>query len=388
MVGKWENAFAELKEFVNQHPAIEVEPNIVSIPANVRPEFYRLFDAVRVRFVKEYNEKKLQKTYKLALLWKNVGILSIGSTEVGPIEVDEDVKWILANPDDGLIRFIFDPLFDLLKGKINSEGFKTAAAAALEGAFDKFIREIYKYWVVLAITKIISADKLYKIPETELDRDPYAHMETLASIEGIVEKCPVPVETKEVSFKHRLKFAFLQPALLVHSAGLGRFVAFVPDYEFNESRWDSRSLASDRQWYTMKDIVARFGKGDLWPDLAIYLSDSEKNLSLAADHTTMGQPDIIIEIRPFEDWYDKEGLESVKRHYEVLQPKLGSYIVCLEAAPDELLNRFKSERSYVSEQAGEKSIDHSININLIQAGYDSNKLQPIAVALGAADPTV
>ena len=48
----WQAKFEELTRFVAEHPSIVIKPEMSSIPSEVRPEFYVLFDAVRENFRK------------------------------------------------------------------------------------------------------------------------------------------------------------------------------------------------------------------------------------------------------------------------------------------------------------------------------------------------
>jgi hypothetical protein len=61
MSSNWKKAYQELKEYILANPSISIEKTSVSIPSDVRPGFYRLFDKVRVSFL----ENKCQ----LSLNW-------------------------------------------------------------------------------------------------------------------------------------------------------------------------------------------------------------------------------------------------------------------------------------------------------------------------------
>ena len=52
MSNGWHKAYSELKEYVAQNPKIKISQKIVVLPGDVRPEFYQLFDKVRVAFLK------------------------------------------------------------------------------------------------------------------------------------------------------------------------------------------------------------------------------------------------------------------------------------------------------------------------------------------------
>jgi len=53
MSEKWLQKYSELTEFVKRHSEIVIKSDSVSIPANIRPDFYKLFDSVRLAFLEE-----------------------------------------------------------------------------------------------------------------------------------------------------------------------------------------------------------------------------------------------------------------------------------------------------------------------------------------------
>lgn len=400
MPNTWHEAYKDLKKYISSNPGIEIGPGVVCLPSDIRPEFYRIFDNVRVTYIEDNYPHMLEEGRILVERWNEAKRSAMEALKLQSIETDADINWFLLDPKDGLMRFLFDPLFDLIKGKSDEGSFENQARVALTGAFNKFFSEGYKYWTILSLLKLLSADQVYTVPDTELDKDPYAHMETLAQIDGLEEKAPDPRERTSISFQHKLKFSFLEPSFIVHSASLNSFVAFVPDYEYNESRWQSQRLSPAREWYKMSQIQADYGNGDLWPDIGIYVNDNVKELSVAGDHVWMGQPDIIIETKVHKDWVENRGIETVKRHYNVLKPKIGSYVVCLEPVPVAAAGELEAQPGLMTVPAEQVAVDGGnlsqpstvragyetsaepqINIHVLDAGYDVNKLLPVTEAL-------
>jgi hypothetical protein len=44
----WQKAYSELKEYTAKNPQIDIGMNVIAIPGDVRPGFYRLFDTCGV----------------------------------------------------------------------------------------------------------------------------------------------------------------------------------------------------------------------------------------------------------------------------------------------------------------------------------------------------
>ncbi|MDO8716517.1 MAG: hypothetical protein Q7J73_06895 [Dehalococcoidales bacterium] len=400
MSRNWQKAYDELKDYINKNPGIEIGANIICIPSDVRPEFYRLFGRVSLGFIKDNLPGILEKGYVLSKRWNEVSQAAVDSLKLESIDMDADTRWFLLDPNDGLTRILFDPLFDVLKGKKDLTAFEQTAASTLQDGFSKYLREGYQSWTVMSLLKLLSTDKVYYVEPADIDADASSHVET-AAVEGLEESVPDATETNKISFKHSLKYSFLVPNIIGHSASLNLFAAFVPDFDYSESKWRARRVNADRKWYEISDIKREFGRGKLWPDLAIYIGEHWKDLVVAADYSRMAQPDIIVEFRIDKDWYEKEGLETVKRHNNILKPKLGSFVVCIEPVSEAALKELEEKPALQPVAAGtapeamvgpvaqpvpmgaanEAVIEPPLNIHLLSVEYDVTKLEPIIEAI-------
>ena len=400
MSNNWQKAYDELKDYINNNPSIEIGTNIICIPSDVRPEFYRLFDRVRLGFIKDNLPGILEKGYVLSKRWNEVSEAAVDSLKLESIDMDADPRWFLLDPDDGLTRILFDQLFDVLKGKKDLTAFEQTAVSALQDGFSKYFREGYQLWTVMSLLKLLSTDKVYYVKPADIDADASSHVEA-AAVEGLEESVPDATETNKISFKHSLKFSFLVPSIIGHSTSLNLFMAFVPDFDYSESKWRARRVNADRKWYEMSDIQQEFGRGKLWPDLAVYTGEHKKELTVAADYARVAQPDIIVEFRTDKDWYEREGLETVKRHYDVLKPKLGSFVVCIEPVSEAALKELEEKPALQPVATGtapeatlvaapqpvdmgaaqETVVKPTRNIHLLSVGYDITKLEPIIEAI-------
>jgi len=117
MSNSWQKAYSGLKEYIAGNPKIEIGKNVIAIPGDVRPEFYRVFDTVRVAFLKEKFQTLLDEAIPLSKNYAEVGQEVTKSLGLADIKVSASLNWFLNDPVNGLIRLLFDPLFNLLKGK-------------------------------------------------------------------------------------------------------------------------------------------------------------------------------------------------------------------------------------------------------------------------------
>jgi hypothetical protein len=378
MPNNWQKAYDELKDYIAKNPGIEIGMNAVCIAGDVRPEFYRLFDTVRTSFIKDNFSALLETSYALSKNWGEVSQAVKESLKLESIDVSIDTGRFLLDSINGLMHGLFDPLFDLLKGEKGLAAFEQTAMRLVEDEFTKYSREAYQLWATASLLKLLSADRVYNVPTSDYETDESMHPDGMGGSRE--EKVPDAVGINKISFAHNVIRTFLVPKIIVHSTRPDLFIAFCPDFIFNEGRWRARMTSPEQEWYRISDIALEFGRGKLWPDLAIYTGTHWNGLVMVADYYQIARPDIIVEFREEKGWYEKEGLELVERHYNVLKPKLGSFVVCREEVPEAALKKLESKPVLQSASGGttvETTAQLALNIHLLSAGYDITKLEPI-----------
>ena len=70
-LNSWCQAFTRLTDFIAEHSEVKIRLDSVSIPENVRPEFYQLFNAVRTAFIEGKHPSLLNKTRTLSQNYLN-----------------------------------------------------------------------------------------------------------------------------------------------------------------------------------------------------------------------------------------------------------------------------------------------------------------------------
>ena len=374
MPDSWRKAYGELKDYITRNPGIEIDRSGVVIADDVRSEFYRLFRIVCVSFGKDKISPLLEKAYVLSKKWGQVSQSVINDLKLESIDVDAGIKWFLLDPDDCLMRELFDTLFNLLKGKSDLAAFEKTGSTILEDKFTRLNREGYQCWAVVSLLKLLSVDKAYHIPRSDLDREPSHHQEELRGTRE--ENPPDAVETKTISFEHNHMFSFLVPKVIIRPTSSEYFAALGYDFDFNEARWRIRKGSPEKEWIGISEIVREYGRDRIWPDMAIYTGTNIKELAVIADYFEMARPDIIVEFRAAKNWYEKEGLEIIRRHNNVLKPRLGSFVVCLEPVPEAAIRELE-DKSAPQLTTGALTTEPVCNIRLLSVGYDGTKLGSI-----------
>src|ERR1035437_619312 len=139
----WMQNFEDLKAFIGQNPGIELSPSTICIPSDVRAEFYRLFDSVRLSIIRDMFPGLLEKGQLLSREWNLTARQAIDSLKIKAIEMDPGTNWFLQDPADGLTRLLFDPVFEVIRGKIDFAVFEQSIPNYLGVGIAKFLHDGY-----------------------------------------------------------------------------------------------------------------------------------------------------------------------------------------------------------------------------------------------------
>ena len=420
MSNTWQKAYSELKEYIAGNPKVEIGKDVIAIPGNVRPEFYRLFDTVREAFLKNKFQTLLDEAAPLSKNYAEVSqevTKSLGLTE---IKVSASLNWFLNSPVNGLIRSLFNPLFDLLKGKIDADTFEHEASINIENSFSKLFKSGYEKWVSLSLINLLAPDKALAVPLQDI----WAVPDEVSISRGISEEpVPEPEATKSLSLEHATEALFIVPDIIVHSAKLGRYVSIRSDLA--ETMWIAKRVSSNKEWYRFPELTGLYTQVAHWADLFIYIDDKPEELALVADYGRFCRPDIIVKCMEQADWYQRGSLERVKLNHDLLKPKLGSYVVSIHTVPEEAFKELMPEPVAdelpaggpapvepeaggvsgemaaeqantgaapegvsgvpVSEQILQEPKKQPLDIHILTVGYDKSQLAPIIEALSPGE---
>jgi len=361
MTNSWRQVFTELTNFIAEHPEIEIEEARVIIPENTRLEFNRLFRAVRAAFINEKfpgflaAAKPLSQSFVKAE--QEVGKL----LDLEGVSIPDRLNWFLRDPVDGLVRELWILLFELLKRRIDIATFEKKGSERIGLIFDLFYEAGYGSWMELSLVDLLESKKLLKVSVLTAGTE-FGHVEGEAVL-LFNRPVPPPQESKQLSFCRGLAHtSFTVPDFIVYSGKVGRYVA--ARAEIRQATWNAANASENREWYPLVNYQAIFEPGYA----LLYVDDGPEEISLVLDVDKVCRPDLIIEFRGQEDWYVKEGLTKVKLRHDILNPKLGTYIVSRQPLP---------------EQASAELVE---GIHILTVDFDTTKLVPIVDALTDLDP--
>lgn len=389
MSNGWREAYNRLTEYVAGNPKIEIGASVVSIPEDVRPEFYRLFNALRKAFMEEKFPALLSEGQALSNSYIKVEEEVTKALGVESISTPSSLHWFLRDPVDGLVRELFDPLFDLLKGKVDIQTFEERASRNIEASFGPLYRSGYEKWVMLSLVKLLEADKAFRVSLPEFSTEE----EGMMGATSTEEEVPAPQESKRLSFDHTREEQFTIPDLIAHSTKIERYVAIRT--QLADALCKAKVVSEKREWYPVSSIKKEYGPVVIWPDMLVNIGDRPEDIALIADTGRISRPDMIIECMEQKDWFKKEGLEKVKLHHDILKPKLGTFVASRELVPNqayqelmpkqvsgdailEAVNKEPEELVLEEEPVPEeKPKKQRAGINILVVGFDQSKLVPI-----------
>jgi hypothetical protein len=335
--GYWKQEYQLLNEFIALHPEIIITTNEVSIPQAFRDEFYRRFDNIRRAVV---NDRYSALPVEIEMLSKNYDrmekeIKNLLSLE--DISMPIDLLTFLLDPKEGLIRSIYNRMFDLLQGKIALDDFETMAPDDLNAAAATLYRLGYERWATLAWIKLLDPDEAFRIDLDEDDK-------------------PILAELKTICFGRQAHHPTIRiPEFVLHSRRIGKYVTF------------KMPLAREIDGYAVQvkpRVRPRNRTGDTSQVLdtrVMFLSilSDPKEIPVVAEifECTRTSPDWLIEFIGCEEFNDPQSLDPVHQHIAAMNPTQGAGLIVVGSSVE-------LEQDKIPE-----------HLHAVAAGFDQSRLE-------------
>jgi len=204
---KWKQLYGELKEYIENNSEIVISPTEISIPQNLRDEFYRRFDALRRAVVEAFAPSLNMDLDQLSENYRRVEQEVVERLKLDRIAVPTDLLSFVHNPKDGLMRILYTRTFDLLQSKIPLEEYEGQCERDLRSVAAELYRLGYEQWLGLSLIKLLDPDEAYLV---DLDED-YK---------------PCLDELKTIAFGRQAHHPTLRiPEFVLHSRKLDRYIA-------------------------------------------------------------------------------------------------------------------------------------------------------------------
>lgn len=350
MANSWNQSYTELKEFICEHPSIEFDKEKISIPAQVRPHFYQLFDKARESFIENYFQGLLEESRILSKHYQDIEQELTTQLALDDIRLDDELQRFLHDPLNQLVRTLPDFLFDLLKGKVSDDDFYQMSAKTLKQSFDNLNNMGYKQWILVSLLKLLHADELFQVDVERASFRDYVANATYT----IHKPSPIPKNVKCISNKYLSEVCFAVPDWIVHSSKINTFVSSISKLP------RPGAIANDRypqrEWRRYSDLNIFDSDMSL-----LYMSSNPKGISLVADQLYICRPDLLLITRTSDKWDDKV-LGDIMVAHQFLNPALGTHIM------------LKTQISFNDDLANQ-------GIHFINIGFDQTRLDSIVDTL-------
>jgi hypothetical protein len=348
----WLAEYSDLRGLISGHPEITIEDEYVCLPDEIRTEFYVKFNAIRSAIIEEQMPAALLQAGVLSSNYLLAESEACAWLQIDEISLPPLLDSFMHHPIEGLRGALYDPLFEFLKGRIDSSALEQIAAQNTKKLFQNIYQKGYEKWVILSLVTTLQADRIYGVEETKVKGEEAAHLMFRRSEDQI----PSPVESRLLKFKDDLPVRLVVPDFIIHSASLNRYISIRS--MLSKPMALTSYKPQERQWLPTNNFTGSWAGMTL-----IYLADSPEELALIADRDEVCQPDLILNCRSSHDWHQGSAWKQIQTLHNFLSPVLGSLIVTSNAMVD--------------------SPEDSDGINLLTVGFDKLKLAPVTQILGS-----
>jgi len=339
----WKEEYESLARFVAENPGIVLTPAEISIPQDLREEFYLRFDNIRAALVDMQYSALPVDIDSLCSRYMEIEKEVIGILGIEKITMPVDLFSFLHTPKAGLARILYNGLFDLAQGKTTPDAFESRSVADLCASASELFRLGYEWWAALTLIKCLDPDQSFRV---DLDSD-YK---------------PVLAELKEISFGRQAHHPTMRiPEFVLHSQKLGRYVAvkmaIAREVETYYVQYTPPVRPKKRTGDTSSALDSRV--------MLLSFMPSPEQIPVIADiyDRTLNSPDWIVEFITESEFLDPDAREQVRVHLNALKPTRGIYLVLMDHESGEV------------PQAAD-------NIHPVPVGFDEIKIQSVVEALG------
>ncbi len=337
---EWKKKFDILQDYIASNPEIYIDKYEISIPEHLREKFYADFDDIRNTFVTHFYNSMPLDVDTLCNNYIHAEKEVMDSLKIESVDLPVDLKSFLHNPREGMVRWLYNRLFETIQKKITMEEFEKIAEIDLVSTTAAMYRLGYEAWAAFTIVMLLEPDETYSV---ELD-DNFE---------------PVTGHLREIAFGRQFSHSTKRiPEFIIHSKRLDSYIAvkmplakeiiaYYPPHEVPQKMMRDRT--GDTSYVLDNRILFLSVIKDL-NSIPVYAEVHERKIK---------SPDVIIDFLTEQDLNDTERIKQIQYRLQIMQPRHGGNIVIMnpgtEASSFALGNGF----------------------DLFSAGFEKTKLQPL-----------
>ncbi len=314
---QWKQKYDVLKDYIRTNPEIHIDVSEVSIPEHLRDEFYKHFDEIRNLFIESsYASLPLEMDALCRNYIRSEKELT-ELLELKRIKLPVDLWSFLHNPKEGLVRWLYNRLFEMVQGKISVDDFEQMADSDLTATAAELYRLGYEAWAAITLILSLEPDGAF---EVGLDED---HE-------------PSVLELKEIAFGRQFHHPAKRiPEFIVHSKKLDRHIAVkMPLAREVDAYYIPFEIPKRMLKYRTGDTSYALDSRVMF--LSILQDLKEIPVFLDMHTREIKSPDLTVEFLTQQDLASPDEIGQVQKRVEIMKPRLGGSIVVMnpEAAPD------------------------------------------------------
>lgn len=159
----WKESLLALDDYISHQSDISISSNMVSVPRELRAEFYHHFDSVLELFVEAYTTCFAQDMSELSECYRAEQSRFIELTNVRGIALPKSLETYLENPLKALAGGLYLILFDYLQGKTTCKEFEKVAFEHVVECERSLQRCGFEFWVFLRVLNLLNPRKVYGV---------------------------------------------------------------------------------------------------------------------------------------------------------------------------------------------------------------------------------
>lgn len=337
---EWKKKFKILSDYIASNTEIYIDNREVSIPEHLRNRFYEYFDDIRNSFVGDFFTTL---PLNLDLLRENFGRAEkeiVAALKIERVDIPVDLMSFLHKPEEGMVRALYNRLFELFQKKMTMEEFEKIAVNDLISVTELMYRLGYEAWAAFTVILLLEPDEAFSV-ELDDNFEPFAG------------------KLIEIAFGRQFNHSTKRiPEFIIHSKKLGTYVAikmplakeisgYYPLHEIPQKMMRDRTGDTS---YVLDSRVMFISMLKTLDKIPVYAEVHERRIK---------SPDIIIEFLTEQDLNNRDNIMQIKYRTEIMKPLLGEALV--------IMNPGKEPLNVTIEKPAE----------IILAGFEASKLQPV-----------
>ncbi|NLD36472.1 MAG: hypothetical protein GX654_06355 [Desulfatiglans sp.] len=337
---EWKTKLEILRDYIASNPEIFINTHEVSIPEHLRKRFYEYFDDIRHSFVRDFitslplDLNLLRDNYVMAE--KEI----VSALKIDRIDLPVDLMSFLHNPEKGMVRALYNRLYEMIQDKMTIEEFEKIAVNDLIYVTEAMYRLGYEAWAAFTVILLLEPDKAFSV-ELDDNFEPFAG------------------ELREIAFGRQFSHSTKRiPEFIIHSKKMESYVAlkmplakeisgYYPLHEIPQKMMRDRTGDTS---YALESRVMFLSVLKTLENIPVYAEVHERKIK---------SPDFIIEFHTEQDLNNRDNIIQIEYRTEIMKPILGEALV--------IMNPGKEPLNVTIEKPSK----------VILAGFEKSKLQYI-----------